>query len=47
MQWSVVVALALCLATSAEAQEANVAEEAMVMPAALAGATWAMWPRMR
>jgi hypothetical protein len=47
MQWSVVVALALCLATSAEAQEANVAEEAMVMPAALAGVDVPLAKRMQ
>jgi hypothetical protein len=46
MQWILVVAVALCLATSVQAQEAA-EEEAAVMPAALSGVDGALAKRMQ
>ncbi|MFM2391016.1 MAG: hypothetical protein RLZZ437_2571 [Pseudomonadota bacterium] len=46
MQWILVVAVALCLATSVQAQEAA-EDEAAVMPAALSGVDGALAKRMQ
>jgi hypothetical protein len=46
MQWILVVAVALCLATSVQAQEAS-EDEAAVMPAALSGVDGALAKRMQ
>jgi hypothetical protein len=45
MQWVLVVALALCLATQVQAQEAE--EQAVAMPVALAGVDGALAKRMQ
>ena len=47
MQWIVVVTLALCLASQVQAQEADGAEAAVVMPAALAGVDGGLAKRMQ
>jgi hypothetical protein len=47
MQWILVVAVSLCLATAVQAQEAEEAEDAAVMPVALAGVDGALAKRMQ
>ena len=47
MQWILVVAVALCLAAAAQAQEADPQAEGVVMPVALAGVDAALAKRMQ